>query len=288
MRNDIYKKVNNSMTELNLKYSLYPNTSESSKGVLLYFHGGGLLYGNRDDLPKLHIDQLNNSGYSILSFDYRLAPEAKFDLILEDVLDAVKFYINNRTELGFSDLPYFLWGRSAGAYLALLASTKGLTPQPNGIVSYYGYGFTVPNWFDTSSIYYLKYPKINKEEAYTIVQDGFIVEGDIYQRYPLYIYARQTGNWIPMISEENETEFLRKYSLLNQSKDFDFPPTFLAHNFKDEDVPFMEAIELSKIIKGSTLFTCSAEEHDFDRKENSKNTMDLLNKTIDFLDNHTI
>ena len=288
MKNYIYKKVNNSITELNLKYSLYPNTSPSSKGVLLYFHGGGLLYGHRNDLPKLHIDKLNDSGYSILSFDYRLAPEAKFDLILEDVLDAIKFYIDHRNELGFLDLPYFLWGRSAGAYLALLASTKDLSPQPKGIISYYGYGFTVSNWFNTSNIHYLKYPKISKDQAYTVVQDQFVAVGDIYQRYPLYIYARQTGNWISMITEDNEAEFLRKHSLLNLSKDFNFPPTFIAHNFRDEDVPFMESVELSKLIKDSTLFTCSAEEHDFDRQEKNKNTMELLNKTLDFLDSHMI
>lgn len=49
----------------------------------------------------------------------------------------------------------------------------------------------------------------------------------------------------------------------------------------------MESIELSKIIKNSTLFTCSAQDHDFDRHERDKDTLELLNKTISFLDSHS-
>ena len=99
-------------------------------------------------------------------------------------------------------------------------------------------------------------------------------------------YGRQNGNWISIISKYNDEEFLKKYSLLNKPEEYVFPPTFLAHSFKDNDVPYSESINLSKIIKDSCLFTCSADEHDFDRLEKDKNTIDLLNKTIDFLNNH--
>lgn len=286
MKDFIYKKVNNNIKELDLKASLYESKVRPSKGILLYFHGGGLLYGNRNDLPDLHIDKLNNSGYSILSFDYRLAPEAEFDLILEDLLDAIEFFIQNKKDLGFENSPYFLWGRSAGAYLALLASTQNLSLKPNGIISYYGYGFITPDWFNTSNMYYLKYPMVTKEQLLNIVKDNFVSQGSINERFSIYVYGRQNGTWLSMISKETEADFLSKYSLSNINIGSDFPPTFLAHSFKDEDVPFRESIELSKIIKNSTLFTCSADGHDFDRQENHKDTLELLDKTLEFLDSN--
>ena len=33
---------------------IYQDTSVSAKAAILYFHGGGLLYGDREDLPALH------------------------------------------------------------------------------------------------------------------------------------------------------------------------------------------------------------------------------------------
>lgn len=287
MEDYIYKKIELNNGSLELKGSLYRAKTESSKGVLLYYHGGGLLYGNRNDLPNLHIDMLTKAGYSIFAFDYRLAPEANFDLILRDVLDSIEFFIMSRDELGIGDCPYFLWGRSAGAYLALIASTSNFKTGPRAIISYYGYGFTIPDWYNTSNIHYLKYPLVKRQEIESIIKDRFIANGDILERYSLYVYARQSGKWISMITGGSEDKFLSKYSLLNIPKNFNFPPSFIAHSFKDNDVPFRESMELCKIINESDLYTCSIAEHDFDRYEKDKNTLELLNQTISFLDSYS-
>lgn len=287
MKDYVYKTVNNKKGEtLEIEATLYESKTKETKGVLLYYHGGGLLYGHRKDLPNLHLDMLTGSGYSILSFDYRLAPEAGFELILEDVLDSIDFFISNRENLGLEDRPYFLWGRSAGGFLALTAASMDLAASPNAIISYYGYGFTTRNWYNTSSMHYLSYPIISREQALAFVGDQLICQGYVNERFPIYLYARQTGNWISMVSQDREEEFLNKYSLLNLSKEFDFPPVFLAHSTKDKDVPYMESVEIYKIIKNSTLFSCNTQDHDFDRQEESELTLDLLNRTIDFLDSH--
>ena len=54
----------------------YTDSSFPTKARILYFHGGGLLYGSREDLPMLHISRLTQAGYEILAFDYPLAPAA--------------------------------------------------------------------------------------------------------------------------------------------------------------------------------------------------------------------
>ncbi len=284
MKDYIYKQINQKQGKIDLMASLYPGQGHKRKAVLLYFHGGGLLMGQRNDLPNYHLEMLTKAGYSILSFDYRLAPESSFHLILEDVLDAINYFINSKTSLGLEGLPYFLWGRSAGAYLALLSYKMGLGEKPRGIISYYGYGFLYPDWYKTPSYYYLQYPKVSRKSAEGFIRDMELAGASPQIRFPLYLYYRQTGTWFSSFAGDNEENFLANYSLLNLPAGISYPPTFLAHGLKDEDVPFRESVELSKLIKDSFLYTPSVEGHDFDRQEDSRETVLLLSKTLEFLD----
>ena len=87
-------------------------------------------------------------------------------------------------------LPYFLWGRSAGAYLCLLAAAGGkLTEKPVGILSYYGYGFLCDGWFMTPSKYYNTLPPVS-EAALGAIPSGIHAEGALDRHYSVYVYAR--------------------------------------------------------------------------------------------------
>ena len=280
MKSITYKKIQLNNYYIDIMANIYVNNSEICKGVLLYFHGGGLIYGTKEDLPQLHIDKLCNAGYAIISYDYRLAPETKFPSILEDVLDGMHYYIENKDFLGFSNCPYYLWGRSAGAYICLLAANQVLKEKPQGIISYYGYSFSVPNWFNSGNPFYLTFPFVKEDLIKTIIEDKIITSGPIEKRFVIYLYARQRGNWLSLIYG-SESEFLSKYSLKHNVANL--PPVFLAHNFKDKDVPYTEALALSKMLKNTTLYSCSANDHDFDRNIRDRNTINLLDKTIDFL-----
>lgn len=151
-----YKKTN-----IELYATLYRSTQKTTRATLLYFHGGGLLYGKRTDLPEYHINSFCDAGYSILSFDYRLAPASKLSNILDDIKDAILWYLNNRTDLFNSNCPYFLWGRSAGAYLCLLAPRMDLPEKPIGVLSYYGYTFAKDSWYNQPNAYYSQFPAVN-------------------------------------------------------------------------------------------------------------------------------
>lgn len=128
--------------------TVYTDSDTPVKAAIIYFHGGGLLYGRRKDLPRPHLNTLTQAGYAIIAFDYPLAPAAKLEMIMNDVESSIQYYIDHSDELiknpksSEGSLPYFLWGRSAGAYLCLIAAAKGTyTHAPAGILSYYGYGF---------------------------------------------------------------------------------------------------------------------------------------------------
>ena len=115
--------------------TVYTDSDTPVKAAIIYFHGGGLLYGRRKDLPRPHLNTLTQAGYAIIAFDYPLAPAAKLEMIMNDVESSIQYYIDHSDELIKSpkssegSLPYFLWGRSAGAYLCLIAAAKGTYTQ---------------------------------------------------------------------------------------------------------------------------------------------------------------
>lgn len=267
--------------------TIYSDTEAQTRACILYFHGGGLLYGSRDDLPELHLHLLTENGYRIIAFDYPLAPSAKLDLIFEDVCASVNHYIGHfplymdgqGTESRL--LPYFLWGRSAGAYLCLLAGAHGkLKTNPAGILSYYGYGFLCDGWFLTPSNYYNTLPPVS-ETAIRTVPAGIHVNGDLDTHYSVYVYARQKGNWMDLIYAGRQKFFYLDYTLRTCDK---LPcPLFCAHSTGDTDVPYSEFLELCSRFQAQR-FVASHSMHDFDRDEKNPATARLLDATLRFLD----
>lgn len=260
---------------------VYHDTDTVPKACILYFHGGGLLYGTKTDLPDFHVKTLTEAGYQIIAFDYPLAPAAKLDLILEDVYASVNHYIKYASMYTEKKLPYFLWGRSAGAYLCLLAAAGGkLTEKPVGILSYYGYGFLCDGWFMTPSKYYNTLPPVS-EAALRAIPSGIHAEGALDRHYSVYVYARQKGNWIDLIYAGRQKFFYLDYTLRVCDK---MPcPIFCAHSTGDTDVPYSEFLELCNKYRAQR-FVVSHNMHDFDRDAESPTTARLLEATIKFLD----
>lgn len=272
-----YKKTN-----IELNATLYRSIKTTTRATLLYFHGGGLLYGNRTDLPKYHIDTFCDAGYSIIAFDYRLAPVTKLNNIMEDVKDAIIWYLSNRTHLFYSKCPYFLWGRSAGAYLCLIAGRMELPVKPIGILSYYGYTFYNDYWYNQPNPYYAQFPVVDSK-IITCICKGEIAEGSLDTRYSLYVYARQSGKWISIIIDNSIDNFYDLYSFKKVTDFNNYPPVLLAHSFHDTDVPFAESQVLSSILPKSQLFVASTKTHDFDKDTLCEDSLALIEESLDFM-----
>lgn len=260
--------------------TIYRDTDTEPRACILYFHGGGLLYGLRTDLPDGHIQALTKAGYIIVAFDYPLAPTVKLDGILEDVCDSVNYYLEGKIDTVDSSLPYVLWGRSSGAYLCLLAATCGKCKQiPAAVLSYYGYGFLCDGWFDAPTPYYRALPAINAS-CLDSIDRTVHANGDLDTHYMIYVYARQTGTWRDLIYEGRMKFFYLNYSLRLCDK---FPcPLFCAHSINDPDVPYKEFLELcSRYSPKRYIASCT--QHDFDREEGTLYTRTVLEATITFL-----
>lgn len=261
--------------------TVYTDNSVPLKAAVLYFHGGGLLYGHREDLPSLHLKALTEAGYAVIAFDYPLAPAARLDTILKDVSASVAHYTENPSFYINEELPCFLWGRSAGAYLCLLACAKASLPSPpKGVISYYGYGFLCDNWFKSPSEHYRSLPAVDVS-CLKELSDSLRMEGAIDTHYSVYVYARQAGTWMDLIYEGREKYFYLDYTLRTCTS---LPcPLFCAHSMNDTDVPYGEFLELTSRFC-ARQFIVPGNIHDFDRYETNPFTKKLIKATIQFLD----
>ncbi len=279
----IFKNISYGSTDLKLTASLY--LPEQPRALVFYLHGGGFIFGKRNDLPRGHIDSFLNQDLGLITLDYRLAPEASFEEALSDGIDGVNFFLDMSLELGLAPgSSYFLWGRSAGAFLALNLA-RHIKRKPKGLLSYYGYGFLKSHWARSPSSYYLSYPGVTRKKAQELVLKVPPLEGELSKRFPIYLQARQSGDWLKLISAGREKEFLEKYSFQNFEEQDSFPRLFLAHSFKDQDVPFLESLEMSKLFPGSTLFSSSSQSHDFD-SEDSRERDRLLDSSLSFINSN--
>ena len=59
--------------------------------MLVWIHGGALIMGSRNGVPKQLLDLCRTDGFVLVSLDYRLAPEVKLPAIIEDVKDAFRW-----------------------------------------------------------------------------------------------------------------------------------------------------------------------------------------------------
>ncbi len=87
-------------------------------GLLVYFHGGGWVVGDLDSADNVCRYLAANSGVSVLSVDYRLAPEHPFPAAVEDALTAFDFAVGHAASLGARPGAVAVGGDSAGGNLA--------------------------------------------------------------------------------------------------------------------------------------------------------------------------
>ena len=88
----------------------------TSQGVVLFFHGGSFVRGNRSTDRAFCRELALNSSYDVYSTDYALAPEHPFPQGLDDCFNVYKNLCNDLTN-GASNI--VLCGESAGATRAL-------------------------------------------------------------------------------------------------------------------------------------------------------------------------
>ena len=86
--------------------------------VVVYFHGGGWFSGNILPDPFLY-KFANDTNAVVVQVDYRVSPEQRIDVIVQDCIDGFKYVIDNAKTLGVSGRNINTAGISAGGFLTV-------------------------------------------------------------------------------------------------------------------------------------------------------------------------
>jgi acetyl esterase len=107
-----------------------PAEARATLPMVVYFHGGGFVMGTLETHDPYCRALTVEAGVTVVSVDYRLAPEHKFPAGVEDCFAATEWVLTHVGELGGDGRQVFVAGDSAGATMAtvvaLLLRDKGL------------------------------------------------------------------------------------------------------------------------------------------------------------------
>lgn len=257
----------------------------AAKAVILYYHGGGLFYGRRDDLPDAYIRQFTQAGYHLLCLDYLLGPECPLSQIHRSVCAGFEWFLRSRdTVLGVGTLPFVLFGRSAGAYLALTLAHR-LTLRggavPRGLLAFYGYYNFGHPFFQNPSPHYASLPAIPAHELPDFTSAPRLSSASIDTRFYLYVYARQSGRWAAMLDPDGSSA--QAWSIPEDALS-QLPPTFLTASTADQDVPFSYSKKMSARIPVNEFLFFHGLEHDYDRDPLRPESQALYRRCLNWLD----
>lgn len=117
------KRIDNISIPVDLKGSinlrLYEATTGSKK-TMVFFHSGGCVIGGINTHDRFCRHLAHYGECTVISVDYRLAPEYKFPVPITDTIQAWNWILDNHKQLNINTDRIGVGGDSAGGYLSVL------------------------------------------------------------------------------------------------------------------------------------------------------------------------
>ncbi len=122
---------------------LYLPAKESDKPlpVVMWIHGGGWSKGSKENCPLIW---LANDGYAVASISYRLVPEAKWPMPLDDARAAIRWLRSSAAKYKLDPQRIVIAGGSAGGNLASITGVSDpprdetVSSRVQGVIDFFG------------------------------------------------------------------------------------------------------------------------------------------------------
>jgi acetyl esterase/lipase len=210
IKNIEYKNINGKSLQLDM---YIPDSIKKPAPLLVFIHGGGWRGGKRSDYLVYLID-FAKKGYITATVSYRLLADSCYPACVEDVSDAVDWFIRNSDTYGYDPQRIGLIGGSAGGHLALLTA----------------YGWTKPGSEENSSA-------AHRIKAVVDIYGPYDLTTPYSRTHPLVtsFLAHSFKDSPELYAEASPREYVRP----------GIPPTLILHGSSDQLVPVSQSDSLA-------------------------------------------
>ncbi|KAK3073332.1 hypothetical protein LTR53_005180 [Teratosphaeriaceae sp. CCFEE 6253] len=279
-----YKKLD----RLEIPLDFYLPEDAKSVPVLVWFHGGGLLQGNRVSVAPHMLKAVSKDNIALVSADYRLAPQVGVADIFEDVKDCIAFIRNRLPSLagdGVVDVSRLaVSGSSAGGYLAFLAGLY-VEPKPQVILPIYPITDPLGLFFTTSQPmpFGRPPPDVQALQPFIDPQGKLMANNDAdSKRNEMYMYMLQGANLASLLHVKPGDD---KWRVARSVYEHRLPPAYVVHGDADGAVGVDQADEVVGAMLGCGLEVIYERLHGIDHLFDKDESV-TLEKMYEFMMNH--
>lgn len=119
---------------------IYRNKPDEKTGIIVYFHGGAFFSGSLDTHDFVARALARETGFTVVSVGYRLAPEAAFPAGLDDCYGVLRWAAEHGDELSWDGQRLAVAGDSSGgnftAVVAAMAHDDGFDALTHQVLFY--------------------------------------------------------------------------------------------------------------------------------------------------------
>lgn len=109
-----------------------------NRPCIIHYHGGGAIAGTAEGAIGLCSRYAIECDATVITVDYRLAPEAKAPCGIDDSYAALKWVIANADQLGIDANRIAIWGESGGAYITAGVSIRLAQNNERNLIKFQG------------------------------------------------------------------------------------------------------------------------------------------------------
>ncbi|NOU85686.1 alpha/beta hydrolase fold domain-containing protein [Paenibacillus sp. LMG 31460] len=105
---------------------MYRPSENQQLPVIVFYHGGGFDFNRMEHYNPMCSKLAAETGHAVVSVDYRLAPEHKFPVPVDEAIYAAQWVYDNAATLGFDPARITVAGESVGGNLAAIVAQQAI------------------------------------------------------------------------------------------------------------------------------------------------------------------